>query len=116
MFIELDDYLVVSVNNELTDKEWQIFQTNILNRSKRKTFKGILLDISNIVILDSYASNTINKIIKTLKLIGQEVVIIGIQPEVAFSMIQLGIYFNDILTALNFEDAKKKLNSREAND
>jgi rsbT antagonist protein RsbS len=109
MFIRIDQLLVITINNDMSDKEWQDFQKNIFLEVKKENVKGLLLNLSNITLLDSYASNTINKIIKALKIIGQSVILIGIQPEVAFSMVQLGIHFDNILTALNFDDAKSKL-------
>lgn len=114
MILNIDGFLVISIDSELSDKEWVQFQSKIMQESKKQKFRGIFLDISNVSILDSYASNTMNKIIKILKMIGQKVVIIGIQPDVAFSMVQLGITFKNILTALDFEDAKEKLALRES--
>ena len=107
--MKLDKILLVSLDNDLTDNEWQTFKTNLHTEVKKEKLRGIVLDLSKIIILDSYASNMVNRIIKTLNLIGLRVVVVGIQPEVAFAMIQLGIQIEHAMTALNLDDGLQKL-------
>ena len=107
----LDRVLLVSLDNDLTDKEWQTFKTNLHSEVKKEKLRGVVLDLSKIIILDSYASNMVNRIIKVLKLLGLRVVVVGIQPEVAFAMIQLGIEIEQAKTALNLDEGLQRLKS-----
>ena len=109
MFMKLKNILLISLDNDLTDKEWMFFKENLSLEIKKEKLKGIILDLSKIIILDSYASNTVNKIIQMLKFLGLKVIVVGIQPEVAFSMIQLGIKLQDANTALNLDDGLLKM-------
>ena len=108
--MKLENILLVSLDNDLTDKEWITFRSNLNLEIKKEKLKGVIFDLSKIMILDSYASNTVNKVIQTLKFLGLKVIVVGIQPEVAFSMIQLGIRLNDTITASNLDDGLSKMN------
>ena len=69
----------------------------------------MILDVSALDIVDSFAARTLRAIAHTAKLRGAETIVVGIQPEVAFAMVQLGITFDDIETALDLEEALASL-------
>jgi rsbT antagonist protein RsbS len=66
--------------------------------------RGVLLDVSVLDVLDSFATRTLRVIAETAKLRGAETVIVGIQPDVAVAMVQLGLTLEGVLTALDFEE------------
>ena len=66
--------------------------------------RNVVIDVTALDVLDSFATRTLRGIAYTARLRGAETVIVGIQPEVAFAMVQLGMSFEDVLTALDLEE------------
>ncbi|MGH2474817.1 MAG: STAS domain-containing protein, partial [Candidatus Limnocylindrales bacterium] len=67
-------------------------------------------------VMDSFAVRTLRSIGQILKMRGAETVIVGIQPEVAFAMVQLGLTFEDVHTALDLEEGLRFLDARTGKD
>jgi rsbT antagonist protein RsbS len=66
--------------------------------------RGVIIDLSALDVLDSFASRTIRGIAYTAKLRGAQTVVVGIQPDVAFAMVQLGLTLEGVSTALDLEE------------
>ena len=73
---------------------------------------GVVIDVSALDVMDSFATRTLRGIAQTTQLRGAETVIVGIQPEVAFSMVQLGLTLDGITTALGLEQGCARLRMR----
>ena len=71
---------------------------------------GIIVDVTAIDVMDSFAARTLRTIAHMTRLRGAETVIVGMQPEVAFAMVQLGLMFEDMSTALDLEEGLALLN------
>jgi rsbT antagonist protein RsbS len=71
--------------------------------------RGVVLDVSILDVLDSFATRTLRTIAETARLRGAETVIVGIQPDVAVAMVQLGLTLDGVLTALDFEEGMELL-------
>jgi rsbT antagonist protein RsbS len=67
-------------------------------------------------VLDSFACRTLRNVAQMLKLEGAETVIVGIQPDVAFAMVQLGLALQDIATALDLEEGLAYLKERASGE
>src|SRR5438552_1916941 len=66
--------------------------------------RGVIVDLAAMDVMDSFASRTLREIAHMIRLRGAETVIVGIQPEVAFAMVQLGLTLEDVATALDLEE------------
>jgi rsbT antagonist protein RsbS len=66
--------------------------------------RGVIVDVTALDVLDSFASRTLRDIAHIIRLRGAETVIVGVQPEVAFAMVQLGITLEKVATALDLEE------------
>ena len=66
--------------------------------------RGVIVDVTVLDVMDSFASRTLSAIAHMTKLRGAETVIVGIQPEVAFAMVQLGLTLAGVATALDLEE------------
>ena len=66
--------------------------------------RGVIIDVTALDVLDSFASRTLRDVAHMVRLRGAQTVIVGIQPEVAFAMVQLGLTLEDIPTALDLEE------------
>jgi rsbT antagonist protein RsbS len=72
----------------------------------------VIVDVTALDVMDSYASRTLRDIAHMTRLRGAETVIVGIQPEVAFAMVQLGLMLEGVATALDLEEGLEFLNAR----
>jgi len=103
------DTLIVTVQASLNDAELSTLRQELAERVGRQRIKGLVIDVSALDVLDSFASRTLVGIAKVSGLRGAEAVIVGIQPEVAFAMVQLGLKLEGVETALDLEEGLIKL-------
>lgn len=96
-------YLIVSIQTIVSDHDLLELKDNLTNQVGTYRTKGVVIDVTTLDVLDSFSTRTLRTIAQTLKLRGAETVIVGIQPDVAFAMVQLGLAL-DVKTALNLED------------
>lgn len=102
-------FLIVSIQTIVSDRDLINLQDNLSEQVGKHRTKGVIIDVTTLDVLDSFSTRTLRAIAYTLKLRGAETVIVGIQPDVAFAMIQLGLKLDDVKTALNLEDGLKLL-------
>jgi rsbT antagonist protein RsbS len=109
-------YLIATIQSALSDADLLSLRDSLTEQVGRFRSRGVIVDVTALDVLDSFASRTLRDIAYMVRLRGAETVIVGIQPEVAFAMVQLGITLEDVATALDLEEGlayldKKKLNS-----
>jgi rsbT antagonist protein RsbS len=97
------DHLVASIQSALSDAELLEFQEQLSERVGEFRARGVIIDVSAVDVLDSFATRTLRTLAFVCKLRGAETVIVGIQPDVAFAMVQLGLDLEGIDTALDLE-------------
>lgn len=66
--------------------------------------RGVIIDVTVLDVMDSFASRTLHDLVRMIKLRGADTVIVGIQPEVAFAMVQLGLTMEGVPAALDLEE------------
>lgn len=98
------DYLIASVQVGLSDAEWLQLRDDLSTKVGEYRCSGVIIDISSLDILDSYATRTLRSIAYSTALRGATTVVVGLQPEVAYAMVQLGLTLEKIHTALDLED------------
>ena len=97
-------YLIATVQAALTDADTEKLQDDLMERVSRYRAQGIIVDVTAIDVMDSYAARALSTVAHMTRLRGAATVIVGLQPEVAFSMVQLGLTFDDMHTALDLEE------------
>jgi rsbT antagonist protein RsbS len=100
------------VQSALTDADTERLQDDLMTYVSRYRAQGIIVDVTAIDVMDSFAARSLRTIAHMTKLRGAETVIVGLQPEVAFAMVQLGLTFEDMHTALDLEEGLSWLNSK----
>lgn len=96
--------LIVSLQAEPTDAEFVDLQQDLTVRVTQTHARGVVIDVTALDVLDSFATRTLREIAQTVTLCGARAAIVGVQPEVAFAMAQLGLSLEGTLTALDLED------------
>ena len=113
--LKLDDCLLVSIQWELDDQTALQFQEDLLHKIHETSASGVVIDITSIDFIDSFIAKVLGDVMDMSKLMGAKVVITGIQPAVAITLIELGIRLEDVLTALDLEKGLEKLNRNWGN-
>jgi rsbT antagonist protein RsbS len=97
-------YLIASVQSALSDSEMLALRDDLLNRAGSMRSRGIIVDVTALDVMDSFAARSLRGIAHMANLRGAATVMVGIQPEVAFSMVQLGLNLEGVHTALDLEE------------
>ncbi len=97
-------YLVASVHTALDDSEMMRFQHDLIDQIGQHRSRGVVIDVAALDVLDSFGFKTLRTIAEIARLRGAETVIVGIQPDVAFAMVQLGMGTGPVATALDLEE------------
>ena len=96
--------LIATIPAALSDQDLVQFRDELADRVGRQRIRGVVVDVTALDVLDSFASRTLGGIAATAKLRGADTVVVGIQPEVAFAMVQLGLTLNGVETALDLDE------------
>jgi rsbT antagonist protein RsbS len=97
-------YLIASIQSELSDADLLKLQEDLVRRVSEARSRGVIVDVTVLDVMDSFATRTLRSTAHMIMLRGAETVIVGIQPEVAFSMVQLGLKLEGVDTALDLEE------------
>jgi rsbT antagonist protein RsbS len=106
------DLLIATIQASLSDQELVQLRDELAARVGRFRARGVIIDVSVLDILDSFATRTIQGIAQTARLRGAQTVVVGIQPEVAFAMVQLGLTLEGIATVLDLDEALDMLRTK----
>jgi rsbT antagonist protein RsbS len=98
------DYLIASVQSALTDADMMQLRDHLVDQVGRYRSRGVIVDVTALDVMDSFAARTLSSLAHMIRLRGGETVIVGIQPEVAFAMVQLGLTLAGVPTALDLEE------------
>ena len=98
------DYLIASIQTALSDTDMIELRDDLLERAGSLRSKGIIVDVTALDVMDSFASRSLRAIAHMANLRGERTVMVGIQPEVAFAMVQLGLNLEGVHTALDLEE------------
>ncbi len=110
--LKQDDYLIASIQSALTDAALTQLREALGERVGRFRSRGVIVDVTAVDVMDSFAVRTLRDLAHTTRLRGAETVIVGIQPDVAFAMVQLGLTLKGVTTALDLEEGLAFLNRK----
>jgi rsbT antagonist protein RsbS len=104
--------LIASIQSVLSDADLVQLRDNLAERVGTYRSRGVIIDVTVLDVIDSFATRTLRAIAHMLKLRGAETVIVGIQPDVAFAMVQLGLTLEGVGTALDLEEGLAYLEAK----
>lgn len=97
-------YLIASIQSALSDQDLVQLRDALVEQVGRLRSRGVIVDVTALDVMDSFATRTLRDITFMIRLRGAETVIVGIQPDVAFTMVQLGLKLEGVPTALDLEE------------
>jgi rsbT antagonist protein RsbS len=110
--LKLGDYLIASIQSALTDADLTRLQGDLARQVGDLRSRGVVVDVTAADVIDSFTIRTLLDIADVGKLRGAETVIVGLKPDVAFAMVQLGLRLDGVATALDLEEGLAILNRR----
>lgn len=106
------DYLIASIQSALSDADLLRLRDDLVEQVGRYRSRGVIVDVTVLDVMDSFAVRTLSSLASMIKLRGAETVIVGIQPDVAFAMVQLGLTLSSVATALDLEEGLAYLDTK----
>ncbi|MBF0112399.1 MAG: STAS domain-containing protein [Desulfamplus sp.] len=108
--LKIGDSIVVPIQVELHDSSAKTLQENILQKIERFGSQGLIIDVSAVLIIDSFLGRVLIDTASMAKLMGAETVVVGMRKEVVLTLLHLGLTMKNLHTALNIEDGFSLLN------
>ena len=97
-------YLIASIHTALDDTQMVRFREDLVDQIGRHRSRGVIIDVAALDVLDSFGARTLRTIAEMARLRGARTVIVGIQPDVAFAMVSLGMATGSVVTRLDLEE------------
>jgi len=104
-------FLLVTIQIDLYDRLALDLEADLVKMVQKTGAKGVLIDISAVSIVDSFMGRILGNIAGMSKLLEAETVVVGMQPAVAITLVELGLPLKGVFTALNVEKGMELLNS-----
>jgi rsbT antagonist protein RsbS len=110
--LRMGDLLLVTIQVDLYDRIAEALEADLVQTINKTGAQGVLIDISAVNIIDSFMGRIIGNIATMSKVLDAETVVVGMQPAVAITLVELGLPLNGVLTALNVEKGMMLLRTK----
>lgn len=110
--LKIGNLLLISIQTDIYDSQGLQLQDDIANLLQKNNFKGVILDISSLSIVDSFMGKIINNIASISLIMGAETIVSGMQPAVAITLVELGLEMPNVFTTLSLEKAIQFFNEK----
>ncbi len=116
--LKMGSILLVTVQVDMHDRLVTALQDDLMTRIASTSARGVLIDISSLDMVDSFIGRMMGNIAAMSQILDAETVVVGMQPAVAITLVELGLSLDGVRTALNVEKGMELLNSamRERHD
>ncbi len=114
--LKLEKYLLVTIQVDLYDRLALNLESDLINMVKNTGAEGVLIDISAVSIVDSFMGRILGNIAQMSKILDAETVVVGMQPAVAITLVELGLALKGVHTALDVEKGMLLLNEKVGNN
>jgi len=105
-------YLIAIIQSALADADIVHLRDALVEKVGRHRSLGVIIDVTALDVMDSFATGTLRDMAHMVRLRGAETVIVGIQPDVAFAMVHMGLKMEGVATALDLEEGLAYLDQR----
>lgn len=110
--LKQEDFLIASIQGALSDADLLALRDQLVAKVRQFRARAVIIDVAVLDIMDSFAARTLRSIAQMMRLLGAKTIVVGIQPDVAMSMVQLGLRLDDTIIALDLEDGLSVLRNR----
>lgn len=107
--LQMGEFLLVTIQVDMHDRLAMTLQDDLTNQITKSNARGVLIDISALEIVDSFIGRILGNIAKMSRVLDAETVVVGMQPAVAITLVELGLSLTGIRTALNVEKGMARL-------
>jgi rsbT antagonist protein RsbS len=116
--LRMGEFLLVTIQVDMHDQLALILQDDLTKAIEKKGAKGVLIDISALEMVDSFIGRMISDISGMARILDAKTVVVGMQPAVAITLVELGLSLTGVATALNVERGMQLLRHAlsESND
>jgi rsbT antagonist protein RsbS len=101
--LQMGEFLLVTIQVDMHDRLAMTLQDDLTTRITETSARGVLIDISALEIVDSFIGRILGNIAKMSRVLDAQTVVVGMQPAVAITLVELGLSLKGVRTALNVE-------------
>ncbi|MGH7928967.1 MAG: STAS domain-containing protein [Candidatus Binatia bacterium] len=113
--LKMGEHLLVTIQVDMHDRLAMTLQDDLTARISKDHAHGVLLDISSLEVVDSFMGRMIGNIAAMSRVLDAETVVVGMQPAVAITLVELGLSLAGVRTALNVDRGMALLNASLSN-
>jgi rsbT antagonist protein RsbS len=114
--LKMGEFLMVTIQVDMHDQLAMTLQEDLTERISRTGARGVMIDISSLEIVDSFIGRMLGNIAAMSRILDAETVVVGMQPSVAITLVELGLSLKGVRTALNVERGMGLLRSATGYD
>jgi rsbT antagonist protein RsbS len=112
--LRMGNLLLVTIQVDLYDRLAETLEADLVQMINKSSARGVLIDISAVNIIDSFMGRIIGNIATMSKILDAETIVVGMQPAVAITLVELGLPLKGVLSALNVERGMELLRNKIA--
>lgn len=110
--LKMGPFLLVTIQVDLYDQLAENLESDLINMVKKTNARGVLIDVSSVSIIDSFMGRILGNIATMSRIMDANTVVVGMQPAVAITLVELGLPLKGVYTALNVEKGMELLRSK----
>jgi len=114
--LKMGRFLLVTIQVDMHDRLAMQLQDDLTDRIVKTRARGVLIDISSLEVVDSFIGRMISNIAAMARILDADTVVVGMQPAVAITLVELGLSLDGVRTALNVDKGMALLQERMADD
>jgi rsbT antagonist protein RsbS len=114
--LRMGQYLLITIQVDLHDRLAHTLQEDLAEKISNTGAKGVLIDISSLELVDSYIGRTLGNIASIAKILDAHTVVVGMQPAVAITLVELGVAMDGVRTALSVDKGMDMLRELVGNE
>jgi rsbT antagonist protein RsbS len=101
--------LIVALGADITDESVLDFQADLAERASAMQARGVVIDVSAVELVDSFMARVLNDLARMVRLLGAEVVVCGVKPAVAMTLVEMGVTLGGVTTSFTLERGLQRL-------
>ena len=110
--LSMGEFLLVTVQVDMHDRLATVLKDDLANRISETRARGVLIDISALDMVDSFIARMFGAIAQVARVMDAETAVVGMQPSVAITLVEMGVAMTGVRTALNVEKGMALLRAR----